>query len=229
MISESREVSLAVAVAKSRRSRNLADTVERRAECARVLATMGELSSARLALEGVKRSPRVTRQLWGHRETDGEGHQNLENPFHKKILDHRPRALFSLDFDGFLHNLRKSKKGAAAGLSGKTSDHLFPLLRKPHDSVLLCELAQEFARAEIPQAIVASLRMGRMAALKKRSGGIRGIVVGEILRRLVARTMAQSLGSALKTTTAPHQYAWTHSFWLRVDRPRVAGAHRPGS
>ena len=90
-----------------------------------------------------------------------------------------------------------------------TSDHLFPLLRNPHDSVLLCELAQEFARAEIPQAIVASLRMGRMTALKKRSGGIRGIVVGEILRRLVARTMAQSLGSALKTATAPHQYALT--------------------
>ena len=104
-----------------------------------------------------------------------------------------------------------------------TSDHLFPLLRNPHDSVLLCELVQEFDRAEIPQAIVVSLRMGRMTALKKR--GIHGIVVGEILRRLVDRTMAQSLGSTLKTATAPHQYAFDHSFWLRVDGPRVARAH----
>ena len=47
-----------------------------------------------------------------------------------------------------------------------------------------------------------------MTALKKRSGGIRGIVVGEI-RRLVDRTVAQSLGSALKTATVPHQYALT--------------------
>ena len=56
-----------------------------------------------------------------------------------------------------------------------------------------CALAHEFAR----------LRTGLMTVLKKWSGGIRGIVVGEILR-LVCRTMAQSLGSALKTATAPH-------------------------
>ena len=48
-----------------------------------------------------------------------------------------------------------------------------------------------------------------MIALTKRSSGIRGIVVGEILRRLVVRTMAQSLGSLWKTGTAPHQDALT--------------------
>ena len=208
LISASREVSDAVAVAKSRRSRNFADTVERRAERARVLATMGELSSARLALEGEAVAPGDQATLGSSRDRRRRPPEPRE-PIPQEILDHRPRAPFSLDFDGFLHNLRKSKKGAAAGPSGMTSDHLFPLLRNPHDSVLLCELTQEFARAEIPQAIVASLRMGRMTALKKRSGGIRGIVVGEILRRLVARTMAQSLGSAFKTATAPHQYALT--------------------
>ena len=58
LISASREVSEAVAVVKSRRSRIFADTVERRAERARVLATMGELFSARLALEGEAVAPR---------------------------------------------------------------------------------------------------------------------------------------------------------------------------
>ena len=48
-----------------------------------------------------------------------------------------------------------------------------------------------------------------MIALTKRSSGIRGIVVGRILRRLVVRTMAQSLGSLWKTATAPHQDALT--------------------
>ena len=60
-------------------------------------------------------------------------------------------------------------------------------MRNPQDRELLCELAQEFARAEIPDVIVGPLRMGRMTALRKRTGGVRGIVVGEILRRLVAR------------------------------------------
>ena len=41
-----------MATAKSRRSRTSTESVERRAERARVLAAMGELSSARLAVEG---------------------------------------------------------------------------------------------------------------------------------------------------------------------------------
>ena len=53
LISTSWEVSQAVAVAKSRRSRNFADIVERMAE----RAIVGE------SLEG---SPPVPRQLWGH-------------------------------------------------------------------------------------------------------------------------------------------------------------------
>ena len=57
LISASRDVSLVAATAKSRRSRTSADSVERRAERARILAAMGELSSARLALEGEAVAP----------------------------------------------------------------------------------------------------------------------------------------------------------------------------
>ena len=46
-----------------------------------------------------------------------------------------------------------------------------------------------------------------MTALPKPNGGVRGIVSGDVLRRLVARTMAQQLGPAVKAATAPHQYA----------------------
>ena len=77
-------------------------------------------------------------------------------------------------------------------------------------------------------AIEASLRMGRMIALKERSSGIRGIVVGEILCRLVGRTVAQSLGSALKTATALHQFVLTRRSGCE-SIVRVAGAHRPRS
>ena len=40
-------------------------------------------------------------------------------------------------------------------------------------------------------------------------GGIRGIVAGDLLRRLVARTMAQQLEPAIERATAPFQYALT--------------------
>ena len=36
---------------------------------------------------------------------------------------------------------------------------------------------------------------------------MRGIVVGEVIRRLVARTVAQQLGSAVEAATSPFQYA----------------------
>ena len=68
----------------------------------------------------------------------------------------------------FLLNVRKSKQGLQT--SSMTSDH-FSRCCAPRDSVLLCELAMEFAQAEIPQAIVVSVRM--------KSGGIRGTMVGD--------------------------------------------------
>ena len=48
---------------------------------------------------------------------------------------------------------------------------------------------------------------GRITALEKPDGGIRGIVVGEIFRRVAARTIAQQYAAKAEVATAPHQYA----------------------
>ena len=52
-------------------------------------------------------------------------------------------------------------------------------------------------------------RMGRMTALQKPSGGVRGIVVGDFVRRLVSRIIAQQFSPAVERATAPFQYALT--------------------
>ena len=46
-----------------------------------------------------------------------------------------------------------------------------------------------------------------MTALTKPDGGVRWIVSGDVLRRLVVRTMAQQLGPGVKSATSPHHYA----------------------
>ena len=46
-----------------------------------------------------------------------------------------------------------------------------------------------------------------MTALQKPGGGVRGIVAGDVVRRLVARTISQQLSSAVESATAPFQYA----------------------
>ena len=51
------------------------------------------------------------------------------------------------------------------------------------------------------------LKLGRITALQKARGGVRGIVAGDIVRRLVSRTMAQQLGPEVERATAPFQYA----------------------
>ena len=98
------------------------------------------------------------------------------------------------------------KKGAAGGLSGITVEHLRPFIERPADSELLFSLGQESAEASTPASVVNVLRRGRITALQKPDGGVRGIVVSEVFRRLVARTIAQ-LTSAVEEATAPFQYA----------------------
>ena len=46
-----------------------------------------------------------------------------------------------------------------------------------------------------------------MTALQKPDGGVRGIVVGDVFRRLVARTLAQQFSSQVEGATHPFQYA----------------------
>ena len=87
------------------------------------------------------------------------------------------------------------------GPSGMTAEHLKPMLETEVDSRYLYEVAVGFARGEAPQEVVNAL-MGRMTALQKDDGGVRGIVVGDVFRRLVARVQ-QSWGEC----HSPFQFA----------------------
>ena len=57
-------------------------------------------------------------------------------------------------------------------------------------------------KASTPASVVNVLRRGRITALQKPDGGVRGIVVGAVFRRLVARTISQQLSSATEEATA---------------------------
>ena len=90
-----------------------------------------------------------------------------------------------------------------------TADHLQPVLDTARDTSIFFQFATVLARGQAPAAAVEGVRMGRITALKKPNGGIRGIVVGDILRRLVARTMAKQMAARVEAATAPFQNALT--------------------
>ena len=88
-----------------------------------------------------------------------------------------------------------------------TTEHLRSLLNDPHATNVFFRVCEKLCREEVPQSVVRMVRQGRMTALAKPDGGVRGIVAGDVIRRLVARTMAQQLGEAVENATAPFQYA----------------------
>ena len=59
----------------------------------------------------------------------------------------------------FLICPRKARRGAAAGPSGMTSDHLFPVLENEGDSQRLVQVASLFAAGRVPEEIVEALRL----------------------------------------------------------------------
>ena len=90
-----------------------------------------------------------------------------------------------------------------------TAEHLKPMLESGVGIQPLYDVASGFARDEVPAEVVDALRMGRMTALQKDDVGVRGIVVGDIFRRVVARTIAKQFSKRGEAATAPFQFAFS--------------------
>ena len=172
---------------------------------ARSFVHMGELSAARRALEAAPVAPGTMATL--RKLTDPERRPPVaREELCQEVVDAVPERGFQLDSEEFLVYLRKARRGAAAGPSGMTVDHLFPILENERDSMLLVEMASSLATGNVPSEIIDGIRLGRMTALQKPDGGVRGIVGGDIIRRLLARTMAKQVSKQVERATAPFQY-----------------------
>ena len=107
-----------------------------------------------------------------------------------------------------MKNLRIARRAAAGGPSGMTAEHLRQLLECDREVAVFHQFAI-MARGEVPDRIEEAIRLGRTTALRKPDGGVRGIVVGDFLRRLIARTIAKQIAKLVEVATAPWQYALT--------------------
>ncbi len=179
---------------------------EQRAARAEALVFLGELSSARQALESAELAPGTPATLAALKDEERRPERPRDD-LPPEVQAFRPRRRFKLEQKKLLRNLRGARKGAAAGPSGVTADHLKVLLEDEATSNLFCEMCQELAEADVPREAIAAKCLGRLTALQKSNGGVRGIVAGDIVRRLVSRTIAQQIGPEVEEATSPHQYA----------------------
>ena len=58
--------------------------------------------------------------------------------------------------------------------------HLHPLLDHSGDLRLFVAAAEVFARGQVLESIQTAVKLGRMTALSKADGGVRGIVAGDV-------------------------------------------------
>ena len=59
----------------------------------------------------------------------------------------------------------------------------------------------------MPEEVLQGVKVGRMTAWVKLDGGVRGRVVGDVFRWLVARTIAQQFTRMAEGATHPFQHA----------------------
>ena len=82
-----------------------------------------------------------------------------------------------------------------------TNEHLRLFLNNSRVMHTFFRVAETLAQGDVPPRIGAVLRRGRLTALQKPGGGVRGIVAGDVIRWLVARTISQQLGKVVEMST----------------------------
>lgn len=122
-------------------------------------------------------------------------------------MEFQPARQLLFHRKSFVENARALRKGVAADPRGTRNEHLKVLLDKERSMDRWCNAAAQLASGRIPAAVVGGLVCGRMTALDKGGGRVRGIVTGNVFRRLVARTFSQQSGEAIEATTASFQFA----------------------
>ena len=182
------------------------DELQARAARAAALVHLGELSAASRALVAAPLAAGTDATLAALRDPACRPPVPY-GPLPPELASQQPAAPCPLPLPAFLACLRTARRGAAAGPSAATNEHLRALLDDEDDSRLLHCAAQRLAQADVPGPALAALRVGRIVALQKPNGrGVRALVVGDVFRRLVGRTLAQSFAPQFQQACLPHQY-----------------------
>ena len=98
-------------------------------------------------------------------------------------MSERLFPLYPVEFLVFVRTAQREEQSA---------DHLFPSLKNESDSMLLVGVLSTLAR-DVPTEIIEDVRLERWTVLQKPDDVVRRIVVGDIVHRLVARTMTKQV------------------------------------
>ena len=118
---------------------------------------VGELSATRQAFEC-----RIGPRQFEHPQGVNQPRTTPVTPWGSlplELLNRIPEVSFQLDEERFAKNARSARRGAVAGPSGMTSEHLFPMLENDGDLQALTEFASMMARRDVPPQAKEVLRV----------------------------------------------------------------------
>ena len=177
---------------------------QRRAERSVALVHLGELPAPRAALDASPLAPATDETLRASRDrTKRPQTSQMRNG---SQLSPQRTGIWQSMLIKFFGNLRWARRGAAAGPPGCTADHMRTLLDDESCSDLLLHAAQLFATGRLPAKVVDGLRLGRLVALQNLNGGARALVMADVFRRLVSRTLAQQAFDGFMDVCSLFQY-----------------------
>ena len=180
--------------------------VERRRQTACDWIRMGQVSRARQSLMAPALAPGNDATLSELRNTDLRPAQRTEE-LPEAAMNLQPQRQLRLSRNILTRALRTAKRGSAPGLSGTRMEHLKVLLEDDDSWDWFGDLAEAYARADVPDAVAEGLALGRLTALSKPGGRVRGIVTGASFRRVVSRALAMQFAAQFDAATSPFQFA----------------------
>ena len=182
------------------------DTLQRRLQTATKKVKLGEASRGAQTLTAGKLAPGTPATLAELTDCTKRP-RTAARALPPEVRNFVPASPVVLDEKLFLSALRAAPKGSSASLTGLRYEHLKVALDNERVSEALLSAARLYAQAKVPAEVAKLLRTGTLTALLKPNGKVRGIVAGDSLRRLVARTLSKQFGPEMEAACAPYQYA----------------------
>ena len=112
----------------------------------------------------------------------------------------------TLERESFLKALKSTPRGSAPGPSGLRFEHLKVCSEVRDLCDCLCGIVQKVAAGGPGPVVGRALASARLIALAKGGGDVRPIAVGEVLRRLVARSICIQERATMADIFSPVQY-----------------------
>lgn len=178
----------------------------------------GEVAS-KLILKGRLSKPASVLTSPGLASLDSSTNATLTDPEKRTRRAYEPlpqygaSAPIALDPVQTKQNIRNIKKASSPGRAGLRGEHLRLLSDTDSGtSELLCEARAYIANADVPDYLKLALAVGSLTPFRKVDHDstykrARGICTGHLLRRRVARTLAQKHRKEIEHATSPDQLA----------------------